>query len=67
MRLAPILQRLLADDNGGALVEYALVMALLSVSALGVLAAFGQSASDSLDASAANLKYASEHVPGDPP
>ena len=67
MRPVPTLQRLLADDNGGALVEYALVMALLSVSALGVLAAFGQSASDSLDTSAANLKYASEHVPGDPP
>jgi Flp pilus assembly pilin Flp len=62
-----IARRLLADDNGGALVEYALVMALLSVSALGVLAAFGQSASDSLDASATALQYSSEHVPGDPP
>lgn len=67
MRLPAIVRRLLADDNGGALVEYALVMALLSVSALGVLAAFGQSASDSLDASAAALQYSSEHVPGDPP
>ena len=47
--------------------EYALVMALLSMSALGVLAAFGQSASDSLDASASALQYSSEHVPGDPP
>jgi Flp pilus assembly pilin Flp len=62
-----IVRRMLADENGGALVEYALVMALLSMSALGVLAAFGQSATDSLDASAANLQYAGEHVPGDPP
>ena len=62
-----VLLRLLTDENGGALVEYALVMALLSMSALGVLAAFGQSASDSLDASAAALRYSSEHVPGDPP
>ncbi len=62
-----LLRRLLADDNGGALVEYALVMALLSMSALGVLAAFGQSATDSLDASASALTQASEHVPGDPP
>ena len=67
MRSALIVRRLLADDTGGALVEYALVMALLSVSALGVLAAFGQSASDSLDASASALQYSSEHVPGDPP
>ena len=67
MRPAAILRRLLSDDGGGALVEYALVMALLSVSALGVLAAFGQSASDSLDASATALRYSSEHVPGDPP
>ena len=67
MRSVAIVRRLLADDNGGALVEYALVMALLSVSALGVLAAFGQSASDSLDASATALQYSSEHVPGDPP
>jgi Flp pilus assembly pilin Flp len=67
VRVSVLVRRLLADEDGGALVEYALVMALLSVSALGVLAAFGQSASDSLDASAAALKYSSEHVPGDPP
>jgi len=67
VRPAVIVRRLLADDTGGALVEYALVMALLSMSALGVLAAFGQSASDSLDASASALQYSSEHVPGDPP
>jgi Flp pilus assembly pilin Flp len=62
-----LVRRLLADDGGGALVEYALVLALLSMSALGALAAFGQSATDSLDASAAALQYSSEHVPGDPP
>ena len=62
-----LLRRLIADENGGALVEYALVLALLSMSALGVLAAFGQSATDSLDASSSALKYSSEHVPGDPP
>jgi Flp pilus assembly pilin Flp len=67
VRPAQVLRRLLADENGGTLVEYALVMALLSVSALGVLAAFGQSATDSLDASATALQYSSEHVPGDPP
>jgi Flp pilus assembly pilin Flp len=67
VRSVAIVRRLLADDNGGALVEYALVMALLSMSALGVLAAFGQSASDSLDASATALQQSSEHVPGDPP
>ncbi|MDQ6925124.1 MAG: hypothetical protein M3154_02695 [Candidatus Eremiobacteraeota bacterium] len=67
MRPALLLQRLLADENGGTLVEYALVLALLSMSALGVIAAFGQSATDSLDASAAALRYSSEHVPGDPP
>jgi Flp pilus assembly pilin Flp len=61
------LRRLLADDNGGTLVEYALVMALLSMATLGMLAAFGQSATDSLDASASALQYSSEHVPGDPP
>jgi Flp pilus assembly pilin Flp len=61
------LRRLLADENGGTLVEYALVMALLAMSSLAVLAAFGQSATDSLDASAAALTQASEHVPGDPP
>jgi Flp pilus assembly pilin Flp len=64
---AVLLRRFIADENGGTLVEYALVMALLSMSALGVLAAFGQSATDSLDASATALKYSSEHVPGDPP
>ena len=58
---------MLADENGGTLVEYALVMALLSMCTLGLLAAFGQSATDSLDASAAALQYSSEHVPGDPP
>jgi Flp pilus assembly pilin Flp len=62
-----LLRRLLADENGGTLVEYALVMALLSMCTLGVLAAFGQTATDSLDASASALKYSSEHVPGDPP
>ncbi|HWT04280.1 MAG TPA: hypothetical protein VN224_00855 [Xanthomonadales bacterium] len=62
-----LLRRLLADENGGTLVEYALVMALLSMCTLGLLAAFGQSATDSLDASAAALQYSSEHVPGDPP
>ncbi len=67
MRTIVLLRRLLADESGGALVEYALVLALLSMSALGVLAAFGQSATDSLDASAAALQYSSEHVPGDPP
>jgi Flp pilus assembly pilin Flp len=67
VRPTAIVRRLLADDGGGALVEYALVMALLSMSALGVLAAFGQSASDSLDASATALQYSSEHVPGDAP
>jgi Flp pilus assembly pilin Flp len=61
------LRHLLADENGGTLVEYALVMALLAMSSLTVLAAFGQSATDSLDASAGALTQASEHVPGDPP
>jgi Flp pilus assembly pilin Flp len=61
------LVRLLADDNGGTLVEYALVMALLALSSLTVLSAFGQSATDSLDASASALTQAGEHVPGDPP
>lgn len=67
MRSALPLRRLLADDNGGSLVEYALVMALLAMSSLTVLSAFGQSATDSLDASASALTQASEHVPGDPP
>ncbi len=58
---------MLADENGGTLVEYALVMALLAMSSLAALAAFGQSATDSLDASAAALTSSSEHVPGDPP
>ncbi len=61
------LRRLLRDDNGGTLVEYALVMALLSMCTLGVLAAFGQTATNSLDASASALTRASEKVPGDPP
>ncbi len=64
---AVILRRLLADDNGGTLVEYALVMALLSMSALAALAAFGDNATQSLDASASALTQAGEHVPGDPP
>jgi len=58
---------MLADENGGSLVEYALVMALLALSSITVLSAFGQSATDSLDASANALTQASEHVPGDPP
>ena len=66
MKAAVLLRRLLADENGGTLVEYALVMALLSMSSLAVLAAFGQSATDSLDASATALTSSSEHVPGDP-
>ncbi|HEV2738303.1 MAG TPA: hypothetical protein VGU66_06945 [Candidatus Elarobacter sp.] len=60
-------RRLLADENGGTLVEYALVMALLSMCTLGVLAAFGQSATDSLDTSASALTQAGETVPGDSP
>ncbi len=59
------LRRLLADDNGGSLVEYALVMALLSVSALTALAALGTSATNSLDDSATALRRSSETVPGD--
>ena len=62
-----LVRSLLADENGGALVEYAVVMALLGMSSLAVLAAFGQSATDSLDTSASALTQASEHVPGDPP
>lgn len=62
-----LLRRLIVDESGGTLVEYALVMALLSMCTLGLLAAFGQSATDSLDASASALQYSSEHVPGDPP
>ena len=62
-----VLRRLIADENGGTLVEYALVMALLAMSSLAALAAFGQSATDSLDASAAALKQTSNTVPGDPP
>ena len=65
MRPAVLVRRLLRDDNGGTLVEYALVMALLSMCTLGLLAAFGQSATDSLDTSAAALTSASENVPGD--
>ena len=61
------LRRLLADENGGTLVEYALVMALLSMSALAVLAMFGVTATQSLDTSAGALTSAGEHVPGDPP
>ena len=61
-----LVRRLLRDENGGSLVEYALVMALLSMCTLGILAAFGQSATDSLDASATALTSSSEHVPGDP-
>lgn len=67
MRAAVLVRRLLADQNGGTLVEYALVMALLAMSSLGVLAAFGQSATDSLDASASALTQAGETVPGDAP
>ncbi len=66
MRAAVLTRRLLADENGGTMVEYALVMALLSMCTLGVLAAFGQSASDSLNVSASALTQAGEHVPGDP-
>jgi Flp pilus assembly pilin Flp len=62
-----LVRRLLGDENGGSLVEYALVMALLSMCTLGILAAFGQSATDSLDASATALTSSGEHVPGDPP
>ena len=61
-----LVRRLLGDENGGTLVEYALVMALLSMCTLAILAAFGQSATDSLDASATALTSSSEHVPGDP-
>jgi Flp pilus assembly pilin Flp len=64
---AAVLLRLLADENGGTLVEYALVMALLSMTALGILATFGDSMTQSLDASAGALTQAGEHVPGDPP
>ncbi len=64
---AVLLRRLLRDENGGTLVEYALVMALLSMCTLGLIAAFGQSATNSLDASAAALTGSSEHVPGDAP
>ena len=67
MTFAVLLRRLLADDGGGTMVEYALVMALLSLSALAVLAAFGDTATTSLDSSASALTQASEHVPGDPP
>ena len=42
VRAAVLVRRLLADENGGTLVEYALVMALLAMSSLGVLAAFGK-------------------------
>ncbi len=59
--------RLLADENGGTLVEYALVMALLSMTALGILATFGDGMTQSLDTSASALTQAGEHVPGDPP
>jgi Flp pilus assembly pilin Flp len=64
---AVLLRRLLADDNGGTLVEYALVMALLSMTALGIIAAFGDGMTQSLDTSAGALTQAGEHVPGDPP
>lgn len=66
MRPVLLVRRLLRDENGGTLVEYALVMALLSMCTLGLIAAFGQSATDSLDASAAALTSSSENVPGDP-
>lgn len=67
MRTAVVVRRLLADQNGGTLVEYALVMALLAMASLAVLAAFGQSATNSLDVSASALTQAGETVPGDGP
>ncbi len=67
MRPAVLVGRLLADENGGTLVEYALVMALLSMTALGILATFGDGMTQSLDVSASALTQAGEHVPGDPP
>lgn len=60
------MRRLLADEHGETLVEYALVMALLSMSAIAALALFGETATQSLDTSAGALTQAGEHVPGDP-
>ncbi len=60
------MRRLLADEHGETLVEYALVMALLSMCAVAALATFGDTATRSLDTSANALTKAGEHVPGDP-
>ncbi len=61
-----MLRLLLADESGGALVEYALVMALLSVAALSALMLLGQSATDVLGSDGDALTGVGRTTPGNP-
>jgi Flp pilus assembly pilin Flp len=53
----------LLDDGGAALVEYALVLALLSAAALTALIAFGDVATQALNNAGSSLTAAGENVP----
>ena len=57
------LSALLADDGATALVEYALVLALISVGAIAALAAAGDQATQALDDAAGALTNAGQNPP----
>jgi Flp pilus assembly pilin Flp len=57
------LRALLADDAGTALVEYALVLALISIGAVAALSAAGDQATQALDGAAGALTNAGQNPP----
>jgi Flp pilus assembly pilin Flp len=44
MRIATLARRLLADDRGGATIEYALVAGLIIIGSIGAITVFGSRA-----------------------
>lgn len=61
--LVPALRALLCDESGAALVEYALVLGLLSAASIAVLAGLGQAATDSLTTDGTALTTAGRVTP----
>ncbi|GAC1448718.1 MAG: hypothetical protein PVSMB8_07800 [Vulcanimicrobiaceae bacterium] len=66
MKVPAKLRAVLCDEAGATLVEYALVMALLSAAAVTALSLLGQSATDTLSSDGDALTGVGRTTPGAP-
>jgi len=61
--MIPLLRRLWADDTGGPLSEYALIMSLVAIAAISALVSVGTSANGALTTTQSQLVISAESYP----